>query len=333
MRRALQIASLGRGLVSPNPMVGAVIVDSDSRIIGEGYHHKFGGPHAEVCAVKTVRDKSKLRDSTIYVTLEPCSHYGKTPPCANMLVELGIPRVVVGMTDPNPQVAGRGISILRQAGCDVTVGVLENECRALNPHFVTAHTLHRPYVLLKWAQSADGFLAQCGANDTPLSVKFSSQLTSQLVHDLRANFDAIMVGNNTINIDNPRLDTRLIAGRSPRPVVVQGHGRIKDDAAVYSHNPILIDCNARGDMAVKYVLGHLYSKGVTSLMVEGGATLLNAFLHSGLWDEARIEAAPFALGSNGYGKVDMSILDGATLMSVVKVDNRDIFTFKSKSTR
>lgn len=316
MQRAIQLAALGRGLVSPNPMVGAVIVHSSGRIIGEGYHHRFGGPHAEVCAVDSVKDKSLLKESTIYVTLEPCSHYGKTPPCAKLLIDCGIPRVVVGMADPNPQVAGRGIAMLREAGTEVIVGVLEQECRALNPHFITAYTLHRPYILLKWAQSADGYLAKLSASGTPMPVAFSTAVTSQYVHALRADFDAIMVGSNTVIVDNPRLDTRLVAGRSPIPVIIDRHNVTPVDARVYERPSIRFTssltpgyesaCNVVVPPDVDllpFVMETLYAKGITSVMVEGGARLLKAFMDRGLWDEIRVETSPITLGSEGCAPI------------------------------
>ena len=202
MRRALQLARLGAGHTSPNPMVGAVIVGPDGTIIGEGWHRKCGEGHAEVNAVASVANASLLKDSTIYVTLEPCSHYGKTPPCARLIIERGIPRVVVGTLDPFPEVSGRGVKMLREAGVEVVVGVLEKECRELNSRFMTAHTTGRPWIQLKWAQTADGFIAlPPDAGENPLHM--STPVTMCLMHRQRSLCDAIVVGAATARIDNP----------------------------------------------------------------------------------------------------------------------------------
>lgn len=272
MERALQIARLGEGLVSPNPMVGAVIVSAGGIIIGEGYHHQYGGPHAEVCAINSVKetDRHLLSDSTIYVTLEPCSHYGKTPPCAKLIIDTGIPRVVVGSADPFPEVSGRGIRMIREAGVEVTEGVMRKECDELNVRFLTAHRLGRPWIQLKWAQSADGFMA--GIKDgKPYPVKFSTPVSSVWMHRRRSMVDAIMVGKNTLDIDKPRLDCRNWPGRPPRRV------------------------EPRHDLEKQ--MKELYKDGVTSLMVEGGPTLLQSFIDLGLYDDIRIETSQKKLGT------------------------------------
>ncbi|MDE6339807.1 MAG: bifunctional diaminohydroxyphosphoribosylaminopyrimidine deaminase/5-amino-6-(5-phosphoribosylamino)uracil reductase RibD, partial [Muribaculaceae bacterium] len=211
MRRALELARNGAGFVSPNPMVGAVIVAPDGRIIGEGWHARYGGPHAEVNAVAAVRpeDEPLLPQSTIYVTLEPCSHYGKTPPCSKLLIEKKLKRVVIGMKDPFKEVQGRGIKMLRDAGIEVVENVLEDECRALNRRFITAHERKRPYVQLKWAESADGFIAAVSPEGKPVPVKFSTPETLVEMHRERALADAIMVGTNTLLADDPSLTSRL----------------------------------------------------------------------------------------------------------------------------
>lgn len=273
MRRALQLARLGEGLVSPNPMVGAVIVAADGRIIGEGYHHQYGGPHAEVCAVRSVREEDRhlLTDSTIYVTLEPCSHYGKTPPCAQLIIDSGIPRVAVGSADPNPKVSGRGIRMLREARVEVTEDVLREECDALNVRFLTAHRLRRPWIQLKWAESADGFMAGIDESGKPYPVRFSTPMSSVWMHRRRSMVDAIMVGKNTLEIDRPRLDCRLWPGKAPR--------RIEP-----SH-----------DLEAQML--DLYKEGITSLMVEGGPTLLQSFIDLNLYDDLRIEHSTKKLGN------------------------------------
>lgn len=301
MRRAMQLAINGRGFVSPNPMVGAVIAGPDGRIIGEGWHRVYGGPHAEVNAVASVSDDDSVlfHESTIYVTLEPCSHYGKTPPCAKLLAECGFKRVVVGAGDPNPRVAGRGIAMLRDAGIEVVEGVLADECRLLNKRFMTAHSLGRPFVTLKWAQSADGFMdADRGESGAP--ARFSTPLSSVRVHGRRAVHDAIAVGAATAIADSPRLDTRLVAGRSPRPVVF-------DRSGLGIHEELLEDPRKtiyiREDRPLAETLSDFYRlENITSVLVEGGASLLRSFIEAGMWDEAFVEVAPFALGKSGRTK-------------------------------
>ncbi|MDE6288774.1 MAG: bifunctional diaminohydroxyphosphoribosylaminopyrimidine deaminase/5-amino-6-(5-phosphoribosylamino)uracil reductase RibD, partial [Muribaculaceae bacterium] len=218
MERALELAGHGRGYTSPNPMVGAVITAPDGRIIGEGYHRRCGEGHAEVNAIASVKDADRelLKQSTMYVTLEPCSHYGKTPPCAKLIIDTGIPRVVVGAADPFKEVAGRGIAMLRAAGVDVTEGVMAEESRSLNARFITAHEQQRPWVTLKWARSADGYLDSDRPDGTP--EKFSTALTSVIVHRTRSLHDAILAGSGTALADRPRLDCRLWPGRNPLPI-------------------------------------------------------------------------------------------------------------------
>lgn len=294
MRRALELASRGEGNTSPNPMVGAVIVAPDNRIIGEGYHRRCGEGHAEVNAIASVRpsDRHLLAQSTMYVTLEPCSHYGKTPPCARLIIDTGIPRVVVGAGDPFREVAGRGIAMLRNAGVDVAEGVLAAESRRLNRKFMTAHENGRPFVTLKWAQSADGFMDSDRPDGQPH--KFSDTLNSTLVHRLRSLHDAILIGSGTACCDNPRLDCRLWPGRSPRPVVADRRGCVDADTLRMIRPEIIHDCDS-----IEKLLHRLYSEKLTSVLVEGGPTLLKSFIDSGLWDEARVEISPEKLGRNG----------------------------------
>ena len=308
MRRALQLARLGAGHTSPNPMVGAVIVGPDGTIIGEGWHRKCGEGHAEVNAVASVTDASLLRDSTIYVTLEPCSHYGKTPPCARLLIERGIPRVVVGCLDPFVKVAGRGVAMLREAGVEVTVGVLERECCELNRRFMTAHTVGRPWVQLKWAQTADGYIAlPPDAGENPLHM--STPVTMRLMHRQRALCDAIVVGAATARIDNPSLTTRQWPGRSPLRVVLSRNLSIPDNLNLLTDGlPTIVYNSVKDEVcgAVQYVkmdttspqswLEDLYRRGVTSVMVEGGTQVLQGLIAAGTWDEARIEVSPRRVG-------------------------------------
>lgn len=318
MRRALQLAALGAGHVSPNPMVGAVIVGPDGDIIGEGWHRQWGSAHAEVNAVASVRRPELLPESTMYVTLEPCSHWGKTPPCARLIIERRIPRVVVGAPDPFPAVSGRGIAMLREAGVEVAVGVLADESRSLNARFITAHTQHRPFVLLKWAQSADGFMDRSRGSGQA-AARLSTPLTSVLMHRLRGMMDGLLVGSGTALADNPRLDARLWpGGRSPRPVLLNRRHRVPASARLMQRDPIVVDA----DMPLAEVLAMLYEEhGLTSLMVEGGSRVLASFVGSGLWDAARVEVAPERFGAEGTAPAPVlaklpsasHIVDGRTL--------------------
>lgn len=303
MKRALLLAKNGEGRVSPNPMVGAVIVHGN-RIIGEGFHANYGGPHAEVNAINSVKKENRglLQDSTIYVTLEPCAHYGKTPPCANLIVETGIPRVVVGSSDPNPKVAGKGIQILKNAGISVYEGFLKNECDELNRRFLTAHQKGRPWVILKWAQSADGFMASINDDGEPSPVRFSNPVSSVWVHKERAAVDAITVGSNTKKIDSPRLDVRLWGGNSPKRIDISGY----------------IDC--------KDFLKSIAREGITSIMVEGGPTFLQSFISDGLYDEIRVEISPKSLVK---GLSAPAIPEGLTVCSVCQIRENTIITFRS----
>lgn len=318
MRRCLQLAKCGVMGAPPNPMVGAVIV-CEGRIIGEGYHRRCGGPHAEVNAVRSVRHPELLPKSTIYVSLEPCAHYGKTPPCADLIIEKRIPRVVVGCQDPFAKVNGLGLKKLRDAGIEVKVGVLEQECLALNKKFVTFHQQHRPWVTLKWAQSNDGYIdALRSAEDAP--VTFSTPYTLTLVHRMRAMHQAIMVGTHTALMDNPTLTTRLWEGANPLRLTIDRHGILPEtlhlrDGQVPTH--IYSD----GDLSA--ILQDLHQRNVQSLMVEGGAQLLQSFIDAGLWDEARVETAPFDLKSG----IQAPRLKGALLLSQHEVDGQKVQRF------
>lgn len=268
MRRCLQLARNGRQNAKPNPMVGAVIVAADGRIIGEGYHVRCGEGHAEVNAFASVRPKDEplLHAATLYVSLEPCSHYGKTPPCADLIVRKGVRRVVCGCIDPFSEVQGHGVSRIRQAGIEVTVGVLEADCLALNQRFVTFHTHHRPYLLLKYAQTANGYLDRSGH-----ALALSTAFTQMLVHKLRAEYDAILVGRITDEREHPSLDVRHWSGPNPERLVL-------------SHTT-----------SPREILDRLYQAKRQSLLVEGGRQTLQAFLDAGLWDELRIETAPMTV--------------------------------------
>ena len=307
MQRALQLARCGEGRVSPNPMVGAVIV-CDGKIIGEGYHRKCGEAHAEVNAVASVVDKSLLCRSTMYVTLEPCSHYGKTPPCCNLIKECKIPRVVIGIKDPFPEVAGRGISILKAAGVDVTVGVLEEECRYINRKFITAHTCQRPYVLLKWCESSEGYIAAI-ENGEATPVKLSSSVSSIYVHQQRAIYDAIMVGTTTVLTDNPSLTVRGWSGKNPLRVVIDKGATLSLDKKIFNTEaPTIVFTHLTSSVSderyvkidfskdiIPQILRELYLRKVTSLMVEGGTKTLQSFIDAGVWDEIRREVSTVSI--------------------------------------
>lgn len=296
MRRALLLASNGAGYVSPNPMVGAVIVASDGHIIGEGWHRKYGGPHAEVQAFRSIKaeDEHLIHDATVYVTLEPCSHYGKTPPCAKLIIDKCVHRVVVGCGDPNPKVSGRGIKMIRNAGIDVTENVLRDECMALNKRFMTAHTLQRPWIQLKWAENSLGNMARKNPDYTPgcslpeyLPMQISGPTGMTLMHQQRAMADAIMVGTNTLISDNPSLTTRLWPGKSPRPVIFRS-SRLPDSLEIWDRDPIVLDPS----LPLEQNMHALFSEyGITSLMVEGGRTLLDSFIEHNLFDEIRVESS------------------------------------------
>lgn len=293
MQRALYLATLGKGRVSPNPMVGAVIF-ADDRIIGEGFHRNYGGPHAEPNAVGAVKeaDRGLLREATMYVTLEPCAHYGKTPPCAQLIIDTGIPRVVVATGDPFSKVCGKGIRMMEEAGVEVRIGLLGEESRRLNRHFFVSHTKGRPYVLLKWAQTKDGFM---GATDERLLI--SNPLSEVWMHRERAGFDAIMVGVDTVIKDNPSLSCRLWPTRmaEERPVKVSFDSpRLPADSRLACSKPIL----KRADETLAEFMARLYSEfKITSLMVEGGRKTLESFLDEELFDEIRIEVSPNEAGS------------------------------------
>ena len=292
MFRCIQLASNGQQNAQPNPMVGAVIVAPDGRIIGEGYHIRHGEGHAEVNACASVRpeDEHLLADSTIYVSLEPCSHYGKTPPCADLLVSKHFKRCVVGCQDPFAKVQGRGIQKLRDAGIEVTVGVLEAECMALNKRFMTFHALHRPFVTLKWAQSADGYI------DGHISTPF----TQMICHKRRAEHQAILVGRTTYDTDSPGLNTREWYGPDPRRYVVSNDPDFHPDPSAGFERLV---------GTIPTMLQKLHEDGIQTLLVEGGAKLHQSFIDSGLWDECYVEIGDVAI----HGSVQAPVMKNARL--------------------
>ena len=310
MQRCLDLARLGAGLVSPNPMVGAVIVHQ-GKIVGEGWHQQFGEAHAEVNAINQVADKSCLNQSDLYVNLEPCSHTGKTPPCANLIIQHQFKRVIVGMSDPNPLVAGKGIALLKEAGIEVISGVLEEACLALNKRFIK-HMLHqKPYVILKWAQTRNGFIApdatQLSAQQFEEERHITGFMVQRLVHKWRTQEDAIMVATNTVITDNPALDARAWSGRAPKRIVLDRTLRLSLDLKVFKApqttfiinelkegeeaNLIYIKLNFSGNW-IEQMFAKLLAYQVQSIVVEGGSMWLNTLIEQNYWDEAIVFYSP-----------------------------------------
>jgi diaminohydroxyphosphoribosylaminopyrimidine deaminase / 5-amino-6-(5-phosphoribosylamino)uracil reductase len=347
MSRALQLAANGRGSVSPNPMVGCVIVFED-RIIGEGWHRQYGGPHAEVWAINDAESKGNghlLAESTAYVTLEPCSHTGKTPPCADLIIRKKIKKVIICNNDPNPLVSGRGIARMQAASIDVESGLLANEGLSLNKRFFTAMELKRPYIILKWAETADGFLGP----ETGGALQISGQLSSMRVHQWRTEEDSILVGYNTALTDNPRLNVRSWSGRNPVRVVLDRHLQLPGNLNLFSKTQPTIVVNYNQESAlptsperyaavadIAYIkvtpgadeidelLTALLARGIQSVFIEGGAAVINAFLQKGLWDEIRRCQGTIIIGNGVKAPVPQGIL-----RSSEKVE-KDLWTFYSR---
>jgi diaminohydroxyphosphoribosylaminopyrimidine deaminase / 5-amino-6-(5-phosphoribosylamino)uracil reductase len=344
MQRALQLAGYGRGSVSPNPMVGCVLV-AGGHIIGEGWHQKYGGPHAEVQAVRNAIARgyeSHLSLATAYVTLEPCSHYGKTPPCATLLIEKNIARVVVANDDPNPLVAGRGLAMLREAGIQVECGLLDDAGKELNRRFFTFFTKKRPYIILKWAESADGFIAAAGGKPVPISTMRSTQW----VHQWRSEEDAILVGRQTALSDNPSLNVRHWSGFNPVRVILDRHLALPQSLRIFDKSQPTILYNyskqteipstperyspapglafaqiKKGENEIIQVLADLHQRKIQSVLVEGGTKILEAFGKAGLWDEIRRCQSLMRLGSG----VKSPNVEG-TLVDTKNIDE-DVWSF------
>lgn len=311
MSRCIQLAKNGFGTTYPNPLVGSVIVQND-HIIGEGWHYKTGEPHAEVNAIASVLDPSSLRKATIYVSLEPCSHYGKTPPCADLIIESGIKKVVIGSTDPNPKVTGRGIKKLMEAGCDVVVGALEKECDELNKRFFTFHQKKRPYIILKWAQTSDGFISP--KNETRKEQKpvwITNEYSRQLAHKMRAEEAAILVGTNTALQDNPSLTVRDWSGNNPVRLVIDKNLKIPADYSLLNGQTRTIVFNERessekgkttflkvdfSDGIIPQIVSIIYKEGLQSIIIEGGAQTLQSFIDINMWDEASVFSGKTSFG-------------------------------------
>lgn len=344
MQRAIDLARLGAGSVSPNPLVGAVIVHND-KIIGEGWHRKYGEAHAEINALNSVADKALLAESILYVTLEPCSHFGKTPPCANAIVESGIKKVVLGITDPNPLVSGRGIELLEQNGIEVIRDVLYGPCLELNKRFITYITKNRPYVFLKWAQTSNGFIApdinELGEAEFEKQRHITGLIAQKLTHKWRTQEDALMVGTNTITADNPRLNARAWEGRAPVRVVLDLNNRLPQYLNVFDdsqrtivivyrenvpensfHQTTFVGVERNGSLTGQ-VLEQLYQLQVQSVIIEGGTHLLQTFIDDGIWDEAQVLTSPkrFSTGVEAPkigGKLHESFSLNQNLISIIK---------------
>ncbi|MCB0461097.1 MAG: bifunctional diaminohydroxyphosphoribosylaminopyrimidine deaminase/5-amino-6-(5-phosphoribosylamino)uracil reductase RibD [Flavobacteriaceae bacterium] len=283
IKRCIEIAKNGLGSTAPNPMVGCVIV-LNKKIIGEGFTSPYGGAHAEVNAINSVSDTSLLKKATLYVTLEPCSHFGKTPPCADLIIKHNIPKVVIGTMDTHSKVAGQGITRLEKAGCHVTVGVLENECKQHHKRFFSFHNKKRPYIILKWAQTTGGFIAPIHKKEKN-PVWITNKYSRQLVHKWRAEEQAILVGTNTVLEDNPSLTTRDWKGKHPVRIVLDKNESLTKDFNVFDNKA---DTMLVKETSAEAICDTLHKANITSVIIEGGAKTLQLFIDSGLWDEARV---------------------------------------------
>ncbi len=310
MQRCLQLAANGLGNVAPNPMVGSVIVYND-KIISEGFHARYGEAHAEVNAINSVKDKALLKDATLYVSLEPCSHHGKTPPCADLIIESGIKNVVIACSDTNPLVGGKGIEKLKRAGVEVISGILEKEARELNKRFFTFHEQQRPYIILKWAQSADGFIDKKRMDSTEAALQISNEHSKCLLHKWRSEEQSIMVGTNTARLDNPRLDVRLVSGKNPIRIVLDKNDELSESFNLFDGSEATLVFTSKKKDAkntlefvtidfeknvLQQVMAVLFQKQIQSVIVEGGRKLLQSFMDENMWDEARVFIANTFIG-------------------------------------
>ena len=321
MKRCLQLAAKGMGNVAPNPMVGCVIVYQD-KIIGEGYHQKYGEAHAEVNAINAVEDKELLKNVTLYVNLEPCAHYGKTPPCADLIIEHKIPYVIIGSIDTNSLVSGKGIEKLAKAGIDVKIGVLEKECKELNKRFFTFYDKKRPYIILKWAQTKNGFIDNKRTEDNiGNALQITNRESKILVHKWRSEEQAIMVGTNTALLDNPQLTVREVNGKNPLRITIDKWLRIPKSYHLFDKStPTLVftavDMPSENNLeyvkidfdkdVIMQISNELYKRNIQSLIVEGGELLLKSFIESNCWDEARVFISDITIGRG----VNAPILNG-----------------------
>jgi diaminohydroxyphosphoribosylaminopyrimidine deaminase/5-amino-6-(5-phosphoribosylamino)uracil reductase len=335
IKRCIELAKNGLGTTYPNPLVGSVIV-YNGKIIGEGWHKKSGEPHAEVNAINSVKDKSLLSKSTIYVSLEPCSHFGKTPPCCDLIIKHKIPNVVIGTVDPNEKVAGNGIKRLLENGANVTVGILENECNELNKRFFTFHNKKRPYIILKWAESADGFIAPLH-REKKEPVWLTNQYSRQLVHKWRSEEQAILVGTKTVLEDNPKLDVRDWKGNNPVRIAIDKIGKINDffyikdkkiktiiitkQENIRSVENCIYENTIFESRLSEKICEVLVKHNIQSVIIEGGTTTLETFINDGLWDEARVFKSKIQLNEG----VKAPNLKGNS--EVLKIQNDELIIF------
>ena len=290
IKRCLKIAKNGLGSTRPNPMVGAIIV-CDDKVIGEGFTSPYGQSHAEVNAINAVKNKALLKKSTLYVTLEPCSHHGKTPPCSDLIISHNIPKVVIGCIDDNPQVVGKGIAKLKASGCEVIVGVLENECKIHHKRFFTFHNKKRPYIILKWAETKDGFIAP-KTKDKQKPIWITNRYSRQLVHKWRSEEQVILVGTNTVIEDNPSLTVRDWTGDNPTRIVIDKSLKLNSELKLFDNAAKTISIsNKEIDFKKnisKQICDLLFKENINSIIIEGGSKTLQTFIDEGLWDEARV---------------------------------------------
>ncbi len=319
MKRCLELAAKGLGQVAPNPMVGCVIV-LDDKIIAEGYHEQYGGPHAEPNAIKQVGHEL-LKQCTLYVSLEPCSHYGKTPPCADLIISKDIKKVVVGSLDPNPLVAGKGIQKLKDAGIEVVDRILEEECKALNKRFFTFHEKKRPYIILKWAQTGDGFISQWPIPENREDNWITGSESKALVHQWRSEEQAILIGYNTLLNDDPFLTTRLVNGKNPLRLVLSREADLPNNLNIFNPDAKTIVFNSvknelqenvefikiNWNDKVNEVLNYCFRNAVASIIVEGGTNTIYKFMNEHLWDEARVFINPGKAFKHGIQAPDINL--------------------------
>jgi len=339
MHRCIQLAKNGLGTTYPNPLVGCVIVHDD-KIIGEGWHHKAGQAHAEVNAINSMNDATLLREATVYVSLEPCSHFGKTPPCTNMIIDKGIKKVVIGSIDPNPKVSGQGVQKLKDAGCKVNVGVCQKECDELNKRFFTFHLKKRPYIFLKWAQSEDGFIVPKERKQQG-PVWITSSHSRQMVHKMRAKEQAILVGTNTVIADDPSLTTRYWKGNSPTRIVLDRNLRIPRDTKVYdgkvktlfiteknsdNESNLFFEPIDFSEKVAQQICDIAHRHAIQSMIVEGGSQMLQTFIESSYWDEAFV-----FIGNNTFDAGVKAPKFKGTLVSEEKITTDILQHYKNPS--
>jgi len=326
LKRCLELAKFGLPAAMPNPSVGAVIV-YDGKIIGEGYTAAYGGSHAEVNAINAVKDKSLLKKATLYVSLEPCSHYGKTPPCCDLIIKHEIPHIVVGTVDPNSIVCGTGIQKIIDSGKTVLVGVLEKECMASNIRFFTFHQKRRPYIILKWAETQDGFIAPL-TKEEQKPVWITNEFSRQLVHKWRSEEQAILVGTQTVIDDNPKLNVRDWFGKNPVKIVLDQNNRISKENYIFDKlSKTIVLSGAEIDYSSKIgaqIAKLLFDNNLQSVIIEGGRQTLQTFIDENLWDEARVFKGSISFG-NGIKAPHLE----AKLISKNSILNDELLIFKN----